>query len=99
MLQPTQVRALSKRRCHGEHSPQSAGCHESCAVRNTRSGCGIMIVTRPSAFDRPAMPFGEPFGFAGYVLATAPALVTKRIDVSCWSQAARSLADANSARP
>jgi hypothetical protein len=61
----TQVRALSKSCCHGEHSPHSRGCHESCTVRNTRSGCGIMTVTRPSAFVRPAMPWGEPFGLAG----------------------------------
>ena len=40
--QPTQARALSNSRCQGEHSPQSAGCQESCVVRNTRSGCGIM---------------------------------------------------------
>ena len=30
-------------------SPQSRGCHEFCTVRNTRSGCGIRIVKRPSA--------------------------------------------------
>jgi hypothetical protein len=62
---PTHDRALSNNCCHGEHSPHSAGCHDSCAVRNTRSGCGIMIVTRPSALQRPAIPCGEPFGFAG----------------------------------
>ena len=26
----------------------SRGCHEFCTVRNTRSGCGIRIVARPS---------------------------------------------------
>ena len=28
----------------------------------TRSGCGIMIVTRPSSLDRPQIPSVEPFG-------------------------------------
>ncbi len=64
-VQPTQERALSKSCCQGEHSPHSAGCHDICVVRNTRSGCGIMIVTRPSALHSPAMPRGDPFGFAG----------------------------------
>ena len=44
---------------------QSSGCQEFCTARTTRSGCGIMIVTRPSALHRPVMPPGEPLGLAG----------------------------------
>ena len=33
--------------------------------RNRRSGCGIMMVARPSAVVKPVEPFGEPFGLAG----------------------------------
>ena len=46
--QPTQTRALRNIRIHGLSSPHSRGCHDSCTVRNTRSGCGMIIVTRPS---------------------------------------------------
>ena len=35
-------------------------------VRNTRSGCGISEVTRPSALHRPARPIAEPLGLQGY---------------------------------
>ena len=54
-------------RSHGLASPHSRGCHDSCTVRNTRSGCGMIAVTRPSGVVTAAMPRGEPFGFAGYV--------------------------------
>ena len=57
-------------------SPHSGGCHESCTDLKTRSGCGIMIVTRPSAEQKPATPSGEPFGFAGYAAAGCPWLST-----------------------
>ena len=36
--QPTQTRALRNMRIHPLSSPHSAGCHEFCTVRNTRSG-------------------------------------------------------------
>ena len=49
----------------GLFSAQSSGCHEFATVRITRSGCGIMIVTRPSEVVRPVIPAGEPFGFSG----------------------------------
>lgn len=63
--QRIQARALSKSCCQGARSPQSAGCQECCTVRNTRSGWGMTIVTRPSSLARPAMPWGDPFGLAG----------------------------------
>jgi ADP-ribosyl-[dinitrogen reductase] hydrolase len=74
--QPTQRRALRNIRIHGESSPQPSGCHDICAVRNTRSGCGIMIVNRPSAVVRPATPAGEPFGLYRIDLGRPPALST-----------------------
>lgn len=61
----TQTRALRNIRIHGASSFQSSERHEFCTARNTRSGCGIMIVTRPSRLVRPVMPRGEPFGLAG----------------------------------
>lgn len=61
----TQTRALRNMRIHGASSVQSSERHEFCTARNTRSGCGIMIVTRPSRLVRPVIPRGEPFGLAG----------------------------------
>ena len=43
-------------RSQGPSSPQSAGCHEFCTLRNTRSGCGISTVNLPSGVVRPVMP-------------------------------------------
>ena len=63
--QPTHTRALRNIRIHPLSSPHVSGCQEFCTVRNTRSGCGIRIVARPSRLVRPVMPAGEPFGFAG----------------------------------
>ena len=42
-----------------------AGAHEFCTVRNTRSGCGMTAVTRPSALHTPARPNGDPLGLKG----------------------------------
>src|SRR5947199_1717332 len=64
--QPTHARALRKRRIHGESSPQFSGCQLMAAVRKTRSGCGIMIVTRPAVVVRAVMPKGELLGLSGY---------------------------------
>ena len=36
--------------------PIRAGAQECCTVRNTRSGCGMSAVTRPSALHTPATP-------------------------------------------
>ncbi len=58
-------RAFANIRSHGPFSPQSGGCHECCTARITRSGCGIMIVTRPSGVVTPATPASDPFGLAG----------------------------------
>jgi hypothetical protein len=62
---PTQRRALRNMRSHGESSPQFSGCQDICTVRKTRSGCGIMIVKRPSAVVTAVRPPGEPFGLYG----------------------------------
>ena len=43
---PLHFRALRNMRIHGESSPRFSGCQDICTVRNTRSGCGIMIVKR-----------------------------------------------------
>lgn len=64
-VQPAKTRALSNKRRHGPSSPQPGGDQACCTLRTTRSGCGIRIVTRPSAEHSPAMPSGEPFGLAG----------------------------------
>jgi hypothetical protein len=63
--QPTHLRALRNIRIHGLSSPQFSGCQDICTVRKTRSGCGIMIVNRPSAVVTAVKPFGEPFGLYG----------------------------------
>jgi hypothetical protein len=52
-------------RSQGPSSSQSSGCQECCTVRNTRSGCGIMMVKRPSLVVSPVMPAGEPLGLSG----------------------------------
>src|SRR5262249_38660893 len=76
--QHTQTRALRNMRIHGQSSPHSRGAHDICTLRNTRSGCGMQMVTRPSAAVRPVMPFGEPFGLSGYASVALPWLSTKR---------------------
>ena len=67
--QPTHTRALRNMRIHGAVlAPLRPGCQEFCTVRNTRSGCGIRMVTRPSRLVRPVMPRGEPFGIVRVAL-------------------------------
>jgi peptidyl-prolyl cis-trans isomerase C len=56
---------LRNMRIHGESSPQFSGCQDICTVRKTRSGCGIMIVKRPSSVVTAVKPPGEPFGLYG----------------------------------
>jgi len=63
--QPTNRRALANSRDQPPASPHSGGAQEFCTLRNTRSGCGIINVTRPSAEQSPLIPSGEPFGLAG----------------------------------
>src|SRR5690606_21903675 len=62
---PSATRAFRKIRIHGLSSPQPSGCHDIWAVRNTRSGCGIRTVKRPSAVVSAVRPSGEPFGLTG----------------------------------
>ena len=65
LIHPRNTRALRKTRIHGASSPQPSGCHDHCTDRNTRSGCGITIVNRPSAVVTPVRPPAEPFGLSG----------------------------------
>src|SRR6185312_8266935 len=76
--QPHHTRALRNMRIHGESSPQFSGCQLNCTLRNTRSGCGIRMVTRPSAAVKPARPPGEPLVLSGKLSVGLPRLSTKR---------------------
>ena len=62
---PAQMRAFLNIRIHGESSPHSLGAHDICTLRNTRSGCGMKMVKRPSGVVRPVTPPGEPLGLYG----------------------------------
>ena len=59
------TRAFSNMRIQGPRSPHSLGTHELQTLRNTRSGCGIMMVNLPSSLHRPVIPSAEPFGLSG----------------------------------
>src|SRR5258706_6727405 len=85
-------------RIHGESSPQPGGCHESRSVRNTRSGCGMRMVKRPSGVVSAVTPSAEPFGLYGYASVTAPRLSTKRAATRSL-QASIAAAFLNTARP
>src|SRR5438270_457207 len=63
--QSTKRRALRNRRIQPLYSPASRGRQEFCTWRNERSGCGMVMVTRPSRFESAAMPKGVPLGLAG----------------------------------
>ena len=52
-------------RIQGEKAPISRGCQDSCTVRWLRSGCGIMIVKRPSGVVTEVTPPIEPLGLSG----------------------------------
>src|SRR5690606_25812034 len=75
-LQPSHTRALRNMRAHGESSPKESGAQLICTLRKLRSGCGIMIVKRPSAVVNAVRPSGDPLGLAGYFSATAPRVST-----------------------
>ena len=62
---PTHPRAFLNILIQGESSPASSGAQDICTVLNSRSGCSIRMVKRPSAVVRPVIPSGEPFGFNG----------------------------------
>ena len=64
-LQLTQRRALWNMRSHGLAAPTSPPLQLICALRNTRSGCGISTVKRPSAVVTAVKPSGLPLGLAG----------------------------------
>ena len=65
IYQPSQTLALRNRRMVGASSAQSSGRQEFCTARNTRSGCGIITVARPSTLQTPAIPMGDVLGFCG----------------------------------
>src|SRR5690606_34296361 len=62
---PNHVRALRNNLMVGASSCQPSGRQEFCTARNTRSGWGIIKVTRASALQIPATPIGDPLGFCG----------------------------------
>ncbi len=64
-LYPTQTRALRNIRSQGPSSCQWSGRQELVTERNTRSGCGIMMVMRPSLLVKPVIPAMEPLGLNG----------------------------------
>src|SRR4051812_15801919 len=72
----TKARAFRNSRIQPLHSPAPSGRQEFCTERVERSGCGIMMVTRPSALVTEVMPKGEPPGFEGYVVATVRSRLT-----------------------
>ena len=43
-----------------------------CTLRNTRSGCGIRAVKRPSTVVTAVRPPGLPLGLKGYCPVAAP---------------------------
>jgi hypothetical protein len=64
-VQSTNLRAFLNSLIQPLYSPATTGRQEFCAERTERSGCGMVIVTRPSALLIAAMPEGEPFGLYG----------------------------------
>ena len=63
--QPTHLRALRHSCIHGLSSLLSSGVQLIWMLRNTRSGCGIMAVKRPSAVVTAVRPPALPLGLAG----------------------------------
>src|SRR5262249_14085741 len=62
---PSHFRALRNMRIHGLNSLQSPLVQLISTLRNTRSGCGISTVKRPSAVVTAVRPSGLPFGLNG----------------------------------
>ncbi len=58
----------------------SVGLYDICTARKQRSGCGIMMVARPSVVVKPVAPSGEPFGLAGYNSVGSAFLNYKRLE-------------------
>jgi hypothetical protein len=63
--QPTHRLALCHNCIHGLNADGSPWVQLICMLRNTRSGCGIMAVKRPSAVVTAVRPPGLPFGLNG----------------------------------
>ena len=59
-------------RTQGESSPQLSGCQELATVLNTRSGCGIIMVTRPSMVVSEVIPSIVPPLISAVVVITLP---------------------------
>jgi len=62
---PTHFLALRHSCIHGLKPDTSWSVQLICTLRNTRSGCGIMAVKRPSAVVTAVRPPGLPFGLNG----------------------------------
>jgi len=54
---------IPDRRSQGPSFSHSSGCQENCTLRNTRSGCGIRMVKRPSLLVRLVIPCGAHWGW------------------------------------
>ena len=52
-------------RIHGLRAERSPLVQLICTLRNTRSGCGISTVKRPSAVVTAVRPSGLPLGLSG----------------------------------
>ena len=63
--QPTQRRALRQICIHGLNAAGSPEVHDIWMLRNTRSGCGISAVKRPSAVVTAVSPCAPPLGLKG----------------------------------
>ena len=59
---PTQWQAFWKIFIQGLYSPHPGGCQELDTVLKTRSGCGIMMVNRPSSLVNAVNPKSEWLG-------------------------------------
>ena len=64
-VQRSAQRALRNMRIHGLAADTSPPLQLICTLRNTRSGCGISAVKRPSAVVTAVRPSGLPFGLNG----------------------------------
>jgi len=61
--QPTKRRAFANKANQGDSIDRQVGdSHENCLVRNTRSGCGMRMVARPSLEVTPVIPPADPLG-------------------------------------
>src|SRR5690606_26537112 len=77
--QPTHLRALRQMRIQGLCAAGSPLVQLIWMLRNTRSGCGMSAVKRPSAVVTAVRPPGLPLGLNGYCSVALPALSTKRM--------------------